>query len=898
MTRRFLVPEVVQTSALDCGPATLKALLEGCGIHISYGRLREACQTDLDGTSIDMIEDVARALGLAAEQVMVPPDHLVLDRAILPAVVVIRLPHDITHFVLVWRKVGPFLQIMDPGSGRHWRRARGFLADVYSHRVTVPGEEWKAWASSDAPATILTNTLSALGHRQPDRLVREAVHSADWRVLALLDAAARFTAAMVARSGVKRGAQAARLVKALMTRTFDGDGAARSVIPAEYWNARPTDEASDTDARVSGAVLLRVAAAGSRADAAAYAGRSREVAAAAAEQTPKPLGRLLAYLRDEPVVPFVMAAIALGALGAVLLVEGLLLRTVVEFQAQLGPADQRVRAVFYLALFGATVLLLESRIAAALRRYGRVLEIRFRMALWQKLARLNDQYFRSRLVSDMAERIHAVHHLHAYPELMGRFIRSVIALVLTSAGIVLIEPHSARVVLGALAATLGLAIGLNPLVLRHQTKVRTHAGALSRFYLDALLGLGAIRAHSAEAAIRREQEPLLVEWSRATLALIRVLFTFETAQLVVGFGFATWLLKIHLAHGTEAGATLLLMYWAFNYPLLGADIAASISVHAEEKVVTLRLLEPLGSPEPGTGVETSVAELRSNAGMSVSLRGVTVHAASHTVLDSIDLDLACGEHVAIVGRSGAGKSTLAGLLLGWHRATSGGILVDGRPVTEDTLPALRSQIAWVDPAVHLWNESLEHNISYGTSRADAARLGEAARRAELSSVIERLSGMQGSLGEAGGLLSGGEGQRVRLGRALMNTHARLVILDEAFRGLDRQARRRLLERSRAIWRHATILCITHDIGDTKSFDRVLVVDSGRIVEQGSPSSLAIDRGSRYFGMLAEEDAVHQMWASQTVWRRVDVDGGAVAEQRPADWHDRHAFNDVARRQAR
>jgi ABC-type multidrug transport system fused ATPase/permease subunit len=453
----------------------------------------------------------------------------------------------------------------------------------------------------------------------------------------------------------------------------------------------------------------------------------------------------------------------------------------------------------------------------------------------------------------MAERIHAIHHLRAYPELIGRFVRSVIALALTSAGIVLIEPQSAGVVLGAAAATLGLAIGLNPLALRHQTRVRTHAGALARFYLDALLGLSAIRAHSAEAAIRREQEPLVVEWSRATLAFIRLLFTFEAAQLLVGFGFATWLLGIHLAHGSEAGATLLLMYWALNYPLLGAEIAASISVHAEEKVVTLRLLEPLSSPESPDSVIPTAAPMTSNTGMSVAFRGITVRAASHTVLESIDLDIPCGAHVAIVGRSGA---------------------------------------------VHLWNESLEHNISYGAAAPDAAGLSEAARRAELSSVIGRLSGLQGPLGEAGGLLSGGEGQRVRLGRALMNTHARLVILDEAFRGLDRAARRRLHERSRAIWRHATILCITHDISDTRSFDRVVVVEYGRIVEHGSPASLAVDRGSRYHAMLAEEDAVRQMWSNQTVWRGINVDGGAVAptiDEPPDEWHDRHSLSYVAGR---
>ena len=119
--RRWLVPEVVQTSAMDCGPAALKCLLEGFNIHASYGRLREACQTSVDGTSIDMIEAVARQLGLDAEQVMLPRDYLWVPEAeALPAMATIRQPNGMTHFVIVWRRHGDWLQIMDPAVGRRW----------------------------------------------------------------------------------------------------------------------------------------------------------------------------------------------------------------------------------------------------------------------------------------------------------------------------------------------------------------------------------------------------------------------------------------------------------------------------------------------------------------------------------------------------------------------------------------------------------------------------------------------------------------------------------------------------------------------------------------------------------------------------------------------------------
>ena len=117
--RRFLVPEAIQTSAMDCGPASLKALLEGFGISASYGRLREACQTDVDGTSIDTIEEAAGQLGLDASQIMLPLDHL-LDAGAdaLPAIVVVTQPSGATHFVVVWRRHGPWVQVMDPAVGR------------------------------------------------------------------------------------------------------------------------------------------------------------------------------------------------------------------------------------------------------------------------------------------------------------------------------------------------------------------------------------------------------------------------------------------------------------------------------------------------------------------------------------------------------------------------------------------------------------------------------------------------------------------------------------------------------------------------------------------------------------------------------------------------------------
>src|SRR6516225_7820784 len=141
---RLLVPEVVQTSAMDCGPAALKCLAEGFEIPVSYGRLREACQTDVDGTSIDTMEEVARQLGLDAEQIMVPADFLLLREAnLLPAIAVVLRASKVTHFVVAWRESGGLLQIMDPAVGRPWNPKAQLVSSLDIHTLPVPAAGWR-----------------------------------------------------------------------------------------------------------------------------------------------------------------------------------------------------------------------------------------------------------------------------------------------------------------------------------------------------------------------------------------------------------------------------------------------------------------------------------------------------------------------------------------------------------------------------------------------------------------------------------------------------------------------------------------------------------------------------------------------------------------------------------
>ncbi len=164
---KYFVPEVIQTSAMDCGPASLKSLFEGFGVPVNYSRLREACQTDIDGTSIDSLEIIAGNLGLDVEQIMLPADFLLLpDAHCLPAIIVVSLPQNIPHFIVVWKIHKNFIQIMDPAVGRRWVNRQQFLDSLYLHDMRLPAADWREWACSDLFCNCVRFRLTRAGVSQ------------------------------------------------------------------------------------------------------------------------------------------------------------------------------------------------------------------------------------------------------------------------------------------------------------------------------------------------------------------------------------------------------------------------------------------------------------------------------------------------------------------------------------------------------------------------------------------------------------------------------------------------------------------------------------------------------------------------------------------------------------
>jgi ABC-type bacteriocin/lantibiotic exporter with double-glycine peptidase domain len=861
LRRRWNAPEVVQSSAMDCGPAALLSLLRGHHIDASYSRLREACQTDVDGSSIDTLEDTARTLGLDVEQRMLPADHFLAHGAQnLPALLVVTLPGGGLHFVVVWRRIGSWLQVMDPARGRRWTSSRALLAEAYRHTMQVSMEDWQSWASSEEFLSVLRSRMeqSRLSSADAAELCREQTTLPNGLMLARLDAAVRL---MQAIPGQKM-TRAALL--ALMARP--------ALIPAHYWTARPAADDEGT-MHLRGLVLLHA-----RGTTNAATELSPSMAAVLHDNTPHPLAMLLRAMRgDGWLSPLLLAcALITAALGVVL--EALLLRTLAGMGRWLTLSGQRMEIIAAAIVFALLFLLLEFPLVAGLLRAGRRLEVRLRMQLLEKIPRLEDRYFQSRLISDMAERAHSLQRLREFPLLAGMMLRGSAELLATVAAVWWLFPASRWWALGIAVVSVAVPFLAQGAMQERDLRFRNQGGALLRFFLDGLLGIAAIRAHGAERALRREQAGLLREWAISGLALHRAVVAAEVWQLGLCLPAAVLMVALHLQASPreELGAALLLVYWALQLPQLGLQLGQAAWQYPALRNITVRMLEPLSSPEASVAAEADMPLPRQ---FSVDLDGVTVLSAGHVVLNDLSLRLSPGEHVAIVGASGAGKSSLAGLLLGWFAPAAGELRIAGRKADPALFTALRRHTAWVDPAVQLWNAALLDNLRYGISTDNELKLMDTMERADLLTVLERMPrGMQSELGENGGLISGGEGQRVRLGRALLRPDVRLVVLDEAARGLEGGRRRTVLHLAREHWREATLLHISHDISDALEFPRVLVMQDGAIAEDGDPQQLAANEASLFARMLQEEDSLQQgYWASRR-WRRFLMRDGRLREE--------------------
>jgi len=259
--------------------------------------------------------------------------------------------------------------------------------------------------------------------------------------------------------------------------------------------------------------------------------------------------------------------------------------------------------------------------------------------------------------------------------------------------------------------------------------------------------------------------------------------------------------------------------------------------------LVFKLLER--APEIEDRPEATELDLRQGA---VRFEAVDFHyQPEREILRGVDFEIRPGQKVAVVGHSGAGKSTLARLLFRFYDVTGGRILIDGQDIRELSQESLRAAIGIVPQDTVLFNDSIYYNLAYGRPDANRGEIERAAEMAHIRTFIEGLpSGWDTLVGERGLKLSGGEKQRVAIARAILK-RPRILVFDEATSSLDSHTEQAIQQTLAEVAEDHTTLVIAHRLSTVVDADQILVMEGGRIVEQGTHRRL-LEAGGAYRAM--------------------------------------------------
>ncbi len=264
---------------------------------------------------------------------------------------------------------------------------------------------------------------------------------------------------------------------------------------------------------------------------------------------------------------------------------------------------------------------------------------------------------------------------------------------------------------------------------------------------------------------------------------------------------------------------------------------------------------------------TAAGPLKINAGQ-IDFQSVGFnYGKRERVLQNLDLSIKPGEKVGLVGRSGAGKSTLVNLLLRFHDVEAGKILIDGQDIREVTQDSVRASIGVVTQDTSLLHRTVRENILYGNANATDEQMIDAAKRAEAHDFIMQLSdpkggrGYDAQVGERGVKLSGGQRQRIAIARVLLKD-ASILVLDEATSALDSEVEAAIQASLYSLMQGKTVIAIAHRLSTIAAMDRLIIMDEGQIIEQGTHETL-----------LAADGLYASLWARQTRGFLVLNEGG-------------------------
>lgn len=408
---------------------------------------------------------------------------------------------------------------------------------------------------------------------------------------------------------------------------------------------------------------------------------------------------------------------------------------------------------------------------------------------------------------------------------------------------------------GALALTLGgimlLTLVLLPPLFYRAGKPAgeqlTHLRGRYRQQLTGWLqGQAELSIFNASTRYREQMEQTEVNWHDAQRRQSELTALSQALMLLIG-GFAViamlWLAAGGVGDNTQPGALIALFVFCALAAFEALAPVTGAFQHLGQVIASALRLTQIIDQQPEVQFRQTAASVPEQVALSFENVTFIYPEQTQTALNAINLQVNAGEHIAILGRTGCGKSTLLQLITRAWDPQQGSILLNGQPLNSLDETTLRRTMSVVPQRVHLFSATLRDNLLLARPDASDEALSAVLQQTGLGKLLED-SGLNSWLGEGGRQLSGGELRRLGIARALLHD-APLMLLDEPTEGLDATTESQILDLLADLMREKTLLMVTHRLRGLAHFNRIVVMDNGQIIEQGSHAELLSQQGRYY-----------------------------------------------------